>query len=130
MRRWIGKVGEIIVDVVIVIYVMMEGIVVEIWGLMKGLFSKKKQEEEVEEKSSGYQCRCHQCSEEFRAAGIMMEGIPSRAFLLINPKECPKCGSFKIMPVMFEWDYFHVKGYERMWKEKEARVKEQEERSH
>lgn len=121
--------GEVIVDVVIVIYVMMEGIVVEIWDLMKGLFSKKKQEEEaVEEENPGYRCRCHQCGEEFRAAGVMMEGFPSTAFLLLDPKECPKCGSFKIMPVMFEWDGFHVKGYERMWKEKEIRTKEQEER--
>ena len=129
MRKWIGRVGEAIVDVVIVIYVMMEGIVVVIWEFLKGLFSKKKQEEDaVEERNPGYQCRCHQCGEEFKAAGVMMEGFPSTNFLLIDPKECPKCGSFKIMPVMFEYSEFHVKGYQRMWERKEIRIKEQEER--
>lgn len=124
MKKWIGRVGEAIVDIVIVIYVMMEGIVVEIWGLMKGLFSKKKQEEEVKEETPGYQCRCHQCGEEFRAAGVMMEGFAGTRSLLIMPNECPKCGSFKIMPVMYEDDEFHVEGYQRMWEKKEMRIKE------
>jgi hypothetical protein len=85
-------------------------------------------EEEPEEKNPGYQCRCHQCGEEFRAAGVMIEGLAGTRSLLIMPNECPKCGSFKIMPVKYEDDEFHVEGYRRMWERKEVRIKEQEER--
>ena len=85
-------------------------------------------EEEVEEKNPDYRCRCHQCGEEFMAVGIMMEGFSCLTFLLIKPKECPKCGSFKIMPVLLEGDDFYVESYERMWKEKELRIREQEKR--
>jgi ribosomal protein S27AE len=86
-----------------------------------------RHEEEPEEKDSEYLCRCHQCGEEFMAIGVMMEGFASVSFLLMRPKECPKCGSFKIKPVMFDDDEFYVERYQRIWEEKEMRAKEQEE---
>ena len=89
-----------------------------------------RHEEEPEEKNPDYLFRCHQCGEEFMAAGVMMEAFACSSFLLIKPKECPKCGSFKIMPVMFDDDEFYVVRYQRIWEEKEMRAKEQETQAH
>ena len=89
-----------------------------------------RHEEEPEEKNPDYLFRCHQCGEEFMAAGVMMEAFACSSFLLIKPKECPKCGSFKIMPVMFDDDEFYVERYQRIWEEKEMRAKEQETQAH
>ena len=67
------------------------------------------------EDNTQYEFRCHQCGKEFMAVGMLMDSFASSSFLLIKPKECPSCGSIKVMPVMFEDDGVQVERYQRMW---------------
>lgn len=82
----------------------------------------------AKDENTQYEFRCHQCGKEFMAVGILMDGFASSSFLLIKPKECPNCGSIRIMPVLFEDDKFQVEKYQRMWELKEKNTKKEEKR--
>ena len=55
-----------------------------------------------EERNTRYEFRCHSCGEEYEAAGLFIDGFAASSILLIKPKECPNCGSNRIMPILFE----------------------------
>ena len=64
--------------------------------------TKNKPSEKIGEDNTQYEFRCHQCGGDFMAAGIFIDGFASSSILLLNPKECPNCGSKRIVPVLFE----------------------------
>lgn len=93
---------------------------------LKKLFAKNTPVEKAEEKNTMYEIHCHQCDNVFMSGGILSDGGCNFSLLMLT-KVCPKCGSHRIMPVMFEDDEFNVKNYHRYWErlEREAKMKEE-----
>ena len=94
---------------------------------LKRLFARMAPVETAKEEKPMYEIHCHQCDNVFMSGGLLLEGICSDFSLLMLCRECPSCGSYRIMPVMFEDDEFKVKSYHRYWErlEREAKMKEE-----
>ena len=77
---------------------------------LKKLFAKNTPVEKAEEESEKYEIHCHQCDNVFMSGGMLLHGFYDYSLLMFC-RVCPKCGSHRIMPVMFEDSEFHVKSY-------------------
>ena len=93
---------------------------------LKKLFVRNEPVETAKEEKTMYEIHCHHCDNVFMSGGLLLQGIYGDFSLLMLCRECPSCGSHKIMPVMFEDDEYHVKSYHRYWErlEREAKMKE------
>ena len=95
---------------------------------LKKLFVRNEPVETTKEENTLYEIHCHQCDNVFMSGGLLLQGICGDFSLLMLCRECPSCGSYRIMPVMFEDDEFKVKNYHRYWERLEREAKKKEER--
>ena len=93
---------------------------------LKRLFARMAPVETAKEEKPLYEIHCHQCDNVFMSSGILLDGGCNFSLLMLT-RVCPKCGSHRIMPMMFEDDEFHVKSYHSYWErlEREAKMKEE-----
>lgn len=94
---------------------------------LKKLFAKNTPVETTEEENTMYEIHCHQCDNVFMSGGILSRGFYDYSLLMFT-RVCPKCGSHRIMPVMFEDSEFHVKSYHSYWERLEDEAKKKEEK--
>lgn len=74
-----------------------------------------------------YRIRCHQCDNEFMAGGMLLRGLYDYSLLMFC-RECPNCGSLRIMPEMFEDDELQIENYHCYWEQQEREAKMKEEK--
>ena len=83
------------------------------WDWLKGLFIK---EEPVAVETKPVRFHCHQCGEEYTADKRIIHLGP-QTLMTSSPRECPHCGGYKTMPVMFEEDDIYEEMYQRLWEQ-------------